>query len=582
VAAQAGNLLGALEQCAAAGDAARVRALAEAYEFLRRLEHHLQYYDDQQTQALPRDEEHRARIAEAMDFADYGAMLAELDRHRGAVQEAFSGLFAQEETPRNPAADRLGGLLFDPQAAPDPEALAEPLAEAGILEPAVVARRLAEYTRSRRYRSISAASRARLEKLLPAVVAAAAAEGGSSAAALGLLDIVEAIDGREAYFALLVEFPLVLSRAARLAARSRWAARLLARHPILLDELTRSAASFTATDWQAERASLAAECAALRGDTERLLDHLRHYKQRQFLRFTIADLEGELPVMALSDELSALADTILHVTLVEAMENVGVPTTGHLGVCIVGYGKLGGKELGYGSDLDIVFVYDDLMSPQGDKLARVAQRVNNWMTTLTTAGVLYETDLRLRPDGNKGLMVSSISSFRDYQEKRAWTWEHQALTRARACAGDAVLGERFEKVRDELLAQRRDRTKLFEEIVAMRKRMRNEHRADSKDIKHVEGGIIDLEFCVQAMVLLHGCEHPTLRENKGNHTLLKRMGALGLIDEPVAIAAADAYLAMRRRSHEAALNDEDKVVLAPDDLASERAAVKALWGKVFG
>jgi len=179
-------------------------------------------------------------------------------------------------------------------------------------------------------------------------------------------------------------------------------------------------------------------------------------------------------------------------------------------------------------------------------------------------------------------MVSSISSFRDYQEKRAWTWEHQALTRARACAGDPALGARFERLRDELLAAKRDRARLFEEIVAMRKRMRGEHRADAMDIKHAEGGIIDLEFCVQALVLAHGPEHPPLRENKGNHTLLHRAGALGLVDAGVAAAAADAYLAMRRRSHAAALNDEDKVTLAPDELAGERRAVRELWKAVFG
>jgi glutamate-ammonia-ligase adenylyltransferase len=180
------------------------------------------------------------------------------------------------------------------------------------------------------------------------------------------------------------------------------------------------------------------------------------------------------------------------------------------------------------------------------------------------------------------LLVSSIGAFREYQLKRAWTWEHQALTRARACAGDPALGARFEALRDEILAMPRDRATLFEEIVAMRARMRAEHRHDADDIKHAAGGIIDLEFCVQAIVLLHGPRHATLRENKGNHTLLKRAGELGLLPRAVAVAAADAYLAMRRRSHAAALNDQDKVKLAPGELQAERAAVGALWKEVFG
>jgi glutamate-ammonia-ligase adenylyltransferase len=252
------------------------------------------------------------------------------------------------------------------------------------------------------------------------------------------------------------------------------------------------------------------------------------------------------------------------------------------GFCIASYGKLGGKELGYGSDLDVIFVFDESLAPEADRLARVAQRVNSWMTALTPAGVLYETDLRLRPDGAKGLMVSSLPSFREYQLARAWPWEHQALTRARACAGDRATGERFEQVRDEILAAARDRAKLFADIVAMRNRMRGEHKREANELKHAAGGVIDLEFCVQALVLLHGPAHPQLRENKGNHTLLVRAGDLGLIDPMLARAAAEAYLAMRRRTHEAALNDEDSVRLAEGELEAERASVKRLWSEVFG
>jgi glutamate-ammonia-ligase adenylyltransferase len=252
------------------------------------------------------------------------------------------------------------------------------------------------------------------------------------------------------------------------------------------------------------------------------------------------------------------------------------------GFCIVGYGKLGGKELGYGSDLDIVFLYDESMAGEAEQLARVAQRVNHWMTTLTSAGVLYEIDLRLRPDGMKGLMVSSLSAFRAYQLERAWTWEHQALTRARACAGDRALGERFEAVRDEILARPRDRAKLFEEIVAMRRKMRTEQKSQAHDLKHVEGGVIDLEFCVQALVLAYGARHPGLRENKGNHTLLNRCAELRLVDAGIAAAAADAYLAMRRRIHQAALNDEETVRVGEGELVPERAAVTSLWKALFG
>ena len=571
-------------------DAGRVAALGDAYAFLRRLEHRLQYYDDQQTQAMPRTPEHQQVIAEAMDFADYAALTAALDVHRAAVQQTFNALF-ENAAPEGTTETRLSAWLFDPQATPDPEWLAESLATAGIRDAAAVAGRLIEFTRSRRYRAMSATSRAKVEKLLPKLVAAAAAQGGNEAATLRLIALLEAIDRREAYFALLLEQPQVLRRAASLMGRSAWAARLLARHPILLDELTRTAASFAASDWKAEHATLAAECAALADDPERLLDHLRHFKQRHVLRFTIADLEGELPVMALSDELSALADTILAVTLDEAAKSLdlgpglrrgddagpAVP-----GFCIVGYGKLGGKELGYGSDLDIIFLYDETCPFPMDRLARVAQRVITWLTSLTAAGVLYDIDVRLRPDGEKGLLVSSLSSFREYQMKRAWTWEHQALTRARYCAGDAILGAKFEALRDEILAMPRERDKLYADIVDMHRKIRADRKHDPRDIKYIPGGVVDLEFCVQALVLAHGGQHPALRENKGNHTLLRRAGELGLIDRDLAGEAADAYLALRSRAHRAALNDEEKVLLAPGELESERAAVTRLWAALFG
>lgn len=571
---------GALKALASRGliEAPRAQALGEAYAFLRRLEHRLQYYDDQQTQALPRDDNHRAVIAEAMDCAGWDELAAQIDLHRANVQEAFGALF--EMQPAREDSAKLVSWLMDPQAAPDPEGLAGDLAEAGIVDAKPVARRLIEFTRSARFRKLSTAVRTKCERLLPKVVAAIAAEDGSEGTAARLLALLEAIDGREAYYSLLLEFPHVLQRATDLAAKSVWAARLLARHPILLDELTRSAASFTLTDWTAERRALRAECDDLSPDLERLLDHLRHYKQRQMLRLTIADIEDEIAVMALSDELSSLADTILEVTMEQAAKSLdlglGIP-----GFCVVGYGKLGGKELGYGSDLDIIFLYDEATAPPADKLARLAQRVSTWLTSHTSAGVLYETDLRLRPDGASGLLVSSLAAFREYQAKRAWTWEHQALTRARFTAGDPALGARFEAVRDEILATPRDRAKVFGDIVAMRAKMRSENRAEAQELKQIEGGIIDLEFVVQALVLAEGPAHPELRENKGNHTLLHRAGDLGLLDKATASDAANAYLAMRRRTHESALNDEEKVKIAPGELEAERVAVTRAWKKVF-
>ena len=560
----------------------RARSLGDAYAFLRRLEHRLQYYDDQQTQALPHDETHRALIAEAMGFADWKALAAELDRHRERVQSSFTALFEGTPAPTHAAGARIVAWLNDPQATPDAEALAEDLAEAGFAQAPEAARRLIEFTGSRRYRAMSGSLRAKVERLLPALVSTSAETGGEATLAR-LLQLLESIDRREAYVALLLEFPQVLARAARLLSKSAWAARLLARHPILLDELTRSAASFAATDWREERAALQAECEAHREDLERILDELRHFKLRHVFRLTIADLEGELPVMALSDELSALADSILEVAVRLAGKTPSPLGEGRgegQGFAVIGYGKLGGKELGYGSDLDLVFVYD-ADEASAAEAPRLAQRLITWLTSHTAAGVLYEADLRLRPDGAKGVLVSSLAGFATYQRTRAWTWEHQALTRARFCAGDLRLGASFEQLKDEILATPRDPQKLLDDIRAMRAKMRAEQKRDAHELKHVEGGVIDLEFCVQALVLLHGPAHPQLRENKGNHALLQRSGELGLIDPALAAEAGRAYLEYRRRIHQAALNDEERVILAPDDLAAERETVRRLWSVVL-
>ena len=557
----------------------RVAALAGAYDFLRRLEHRIQYYEDQQTQALPVEGAHRAAIAEAMGFAHWESLVAALDAHRAAVQEAFGSLFERRTAAR---AASLVARLNDPQATPTAESLEEDLEAAGVPDCAPAAARLSAYVTSKRYQGLAATCRSRLDRLLPAAAEAAARESSGPAFAR-LVDLFEAIDRRESYLALLDEYPQVLARATRIAAKSAWAARLVARHPLLLDELTRSAASFAATDWAAEAKSLRIACAAQGDDVESLMDELRHFKQRHVLRLAIADLEGELPVMALSDELSALADLLLEVVLGFAARAVrgGEPEPPR-GFVVIGYGKLGGKELGYGSDLDIVFLFDETATDEPERLARVAQRANTWLSSMTAAGVLYETDLRLRPDGAAGLLVSSLEAFRDYQAKRAWTWEHQALTRARFCAGDRTLGARFESLRREILTLPREGAKLREEIAAMRAKMRAEVRADPRDLKHVAGGVVDLEFAVQALVLAESGRHPALLDNKGNHALLRRAGELGILEPALAAAAADAYLALRARTHAASLNDEETAFLSPDELAAEREAVTRLWQAVFG
>lgn len=579
----------------------RVDALESAYAFLRNLEHRLQYLDDAQTQALPASPEDRERIAAAMGYPSWADCLAALDNHRAFVSETFNNLFGAEragqETAASVAADTPAvipsSLWQDSADAPDEAQRALVAAGFALDAGTALVNRLGIWRQSARFRFLTEKARGKLERLIPLALATAAATADPAVTSLRLLDILEAVDRRDAYLSLLIENPGVLQRAARLAAKSAWAAGLLQRHPILLDELVKNQRADARADWPRERQWLLRELLAASDDTERHYELLRHFKQIHTLRLNIADVDGTLDVMTLADELSALADLLLDTALALAWRALqrapgDAPLVTPPAFAIVGYGKLGSKELGYASDLDLVFIRDERREDEmdGQTAHRLAQRVNQLLTALTTGGALYDTDLRLRPDGDAGMLVPTLESFRDYQLTRAWTWEHQALTRARFCAGDTALAQRFEAIRGAILGRQRDPVSLRAEVLAMREKMRAEHpgKPDAKgrlDLKHAEGGIVDLEFIVQFLVLRHAHRHASLTRNAGNFNLLALCGELGLIDVSLAKAAAEAYLAFRARQHLARNNNEAKTLIATDELATERDAVRALWAAVF-
>lgn len=567
-----------------------VAALTTAYAFLRDLEHRLQYRDDQQTQALPRSDEERAVIADAMgtadaNTADWAGFMTVLDAHRRVVRAAFESAFgdaaAAEARTETPDLVRTPG-----------QKVPEVPADAGVLPESpfpLFRQRRAAYVGSSRVQSLSPRLAARVAEALDAIEPAILSAQPESAAhadqgAVRLADIVEAIDRRETYLALLAEYPQARSRLARVVLASAWAADLIRRHPILLDDLTRPA-NTAAIDWVQEADTLRTRLAESADDIERQYDVLRHAKQRLTLRIFIDDIEGRLGVMALSDALTTLADLLLEVTVERAWHQL-YPGDVLAGYAVIGYGKLGSKELGYQSDLDLVFLYDEA-SPIGrtapEKFARLTQRINSWLNTATAAGVLYETDLRLRPDGASGLFVSSLEAFTDYQQKRAWTWEHQALTRARVVTGDAGLRAAFEQLRRDILSAERDHAKLKRDIVEMRNRMRQEKkdRADALDLKNTRGGVVDIEFIVQYLILAWSRAHPEFVGNLGNFALITRAAALGIIDEGSAATLGKAYLAYRARLSKAQLNNERKAWIGLDELADERAAVVRAWRAVF-
>jgi glutamate-ammonia-ligase adenylyltransferase len=365
---------------------------------------------------------------------------------------------------------------------------------------------------------------------------------------------------------------------------SAWAADYLLRHPILLDELLDSRVLLEEPDWNAWRRELDEQLAGHPEDAERQMDALRHFQHAQVFRLLAQDLSGLLSVERLADHLSALADIVLAATLKQCWRHMGGTQDAPPKFAIIGYGKLGGKELGYASDLDLVFLYDDLDPAAPERYARLAQRVNTWLTSLTGAGRLYDTDLRLRPDGASGLLVSSLAAFRRYERESAWTWEHQALTRARFVAGDPVLGAAFEAERESILRLRRDAARLREDIVEMRRRMYAGHPNPSADfdLKHDPGGMVDVEFAVQYLVLAHSHTHPQLVRNAGNIALLATAAELGLVPAEAAAAPADAYREFRRLQHQLRLQGAAMARVDPRPQALRRAAVERLWTDVFG
>ncbi|MEW6369993.1 MAG: bifunctional [glutamate--ammonia ligase]-adenylyl-L-tyrosine phosphorylase/[glutamate--ammonia-ligase] adenylyltransferase [Pseudomonadota bacterium] len=565
---------------------ATVERLLGAYTFLRNLEHRLQYLDDAQTHTLPPNEAERLVIANMMGLPDVPTLLARLEEQRAFVAAEFDDMFADKSAPPDEERAELEAIAADPE---NLAAIEDHLRSLGYGDPTDGARRLVATWQAPRLQSLPDASRARLLALvnlaLPQVAATVKDAGvGSHGATLGrLLDFLEAVARRSAYLSLLTEYPHTLERVIRMMHASGWAATFLTQHPILLDELLDDRGGI---DEPAQLASsLDAKLQEAEGDTERQLDILRETHHAQQFRLLALDLAGELSVERLADHLSALADVMVAATVRWAWKTVATRHVEEPRFAVIAYGKLGGKELGYVSDLDVIFLFDDADDMAPSNYAKLAQRFITWMTAHTPAGILFDIDTALRPDGASGMLVSSLAAFERYQQQSAWVWEHQALTRARFCAGDAGIGARFEAIRESVLRQDRSgrETQLKEEVLKMRQRMHEAYpnRTALFDLKQDAGGMIDIEFINQYLVLRHAAAYPQLTANLGNIALLRIAGELGLIDAGLAAEVGSAYRAMRKLQHQLRLQGQEARV-EHGLVAGHADAVARLWGALFG
>jgi len=475
------------------------------------------------------------------------------------------------------------------------------LVELGFADPAVVRERLRMLRVSGRYQGLPEASRQRFDVLVQRALLAACGDCGEphveaavfpvaapDAMLLRFLDLLDTISRRGAYLALLSEYPAALKRILVVLGGSRWGATYLNSHPQLLDELLDNEALASPFDWPEFARDLRGRLAAADG-IEQQMDLLRHAHHAEVFRILLLDLAGHLPVQVVSDRLSELADAVLDVTLEAVWCTLPRRHREQPQFAVIAYGKLGGKELGYASDLDLIFLYDDEHESAAEVYATFARRLVMWLTTATGAGTLFDIDLRLRPNGASGLMVTSLEAFRQYQLREgdaantAWVWEHQALSRARFSAGDARLGEAFDAIRARVMALPRDSAALAKEIVAMRARVAEGHpnRTLLFDLKQDRGGMVDIEFAVQYLILLHAGAHPQLIRNTGNINLLHELAALGLLSEQHAERAGAAYRTYRGLQHKLRLDGMEVARVEPARVAGERADVLAMWDSIF-
>ncbi|PBQ16275.1 bifunctional glutamine synthetase adenylyltransferase/deadenyltransferase [Pseudomonas congelans] len=590
--------------------------LREGYEFLRYTEHAIQAIADRQTQMLPDNEQDQARVALIMGFADWAAFHERLMYWRGRVAWHFRQVIADPDADPDDEQDEDDEVVVGGEWLPlweesqDEEAAGRQLLQAGFVDAEKALKNLANLRSSPNLRSMQRLSRERLDAFIPRLLAQAVEHEKPDLVLERVLPLVEAVARRSAYLVLLTENPDALRQLLTLCAASPWIAEQIARFPLLLDELLNEGRLFNPP--------LAPELAAeLRerliripeDDLEQQMEALRHFKLAHSLRVAASEISGSLPLMKVSDYLTWLAEAILDQVLALAwrysVARHGTPlrpdgTLCDPGFVIVGYGKVGGIELGHGSDLDLVFIHDGDLEAETDGakpidtaqfFTRLGQRVIHLLTTQTNSGQLYDVDMRLRPSGASGLLVSSLGAFARYQANEAWTWEHQALVRARVMTGSRDVGEQFEKVRADVLGRERDLDKLRAEVSDMRAKMRDNlgtrvtaagraanafEAAVPFDLKQDAGGIVDIEFMVQYAALAWSREHPALLQYTDNIRILEGLEEAGLLPDTDAGLLREAYKAYRSAAHRQALQKQAGVV-SGDQFHAQRREVMRIW-----
>ncbi len=580
----------------------KVDDLVAAYIFLRNTEHAIQAYKDEQTQMLPSSADARAALVIAMGFSSWDRFYARLGDHRRAVKEVFTRLIATADS-AEAHSERNSVWMPLWQNRIDRAAAVEQLEDAGHEDAQASFAHVTSLHDWARHSAMHASSRERLDTFMPALLAALAQQRTPTEILARLARLIRAVTRRSAYLLLLIENPGALTQLLKLSEASPWFADRMAQHPALLDELLDARSLYRLPLKSELQAELRRSVLRIsEHDLEAQMETLRYFRSAHALRVAACELTGALPLMKVSDYLTIIAEVVLDYVLMlcwhEMLAQHGYPD-GEMrdspNFIIVGYGKLGGIELGHGSDLDLVFIHNSRLNgcTDGERsldnqtfFTRLGQKIIHFLTANMSSGPLYDVDMRLRPSGNSGMLVTSLSSFLHYQEKSAWTWEHQALVRARVVAGDAALAEEFAKVRAKTLCRQRDLATLRDDVIAMRQKMRDhlgnkQNAAGRFHLKHDAGGIVDIEFMVQYGVLAWAHSHPALVTFTDNIRILESLVDSDLLAAQEVSQLIAAYKAFRAAGHRLTLQQQPNLVAA-DSFICERRAVADIWRKLMG
>ncbi len=563
-------------------------SLKTAYRFLRNVEHRLQMVADRQTQKLPEQPAEQLRLARSMGYSHWARFLDALDIHRDIVDEQFAALLESNETDSDgPQLSALTGLW---QGQLDAESADQALRAVGFRQPEGVPKLLEQFRQGSLYQSFVNVERDRIDRLMPLAVKQAGPHADAERAISAFISVVESIGRRSVYLSLLIENPIALKQLLHLCAASPWISRHIGQHPVILDELLQPIEVAAETAHKEVAARLQDRLSQVDADDiETQMITLREFYHAQVLRIAGADVRGQLDGDQVQRILATLAEVILQQVLNDALARVqekhGAPPGQ---VAIIAYGKFAGGELGYHSDLDIVVCFEAASETSHSAaeyyFSRVGQRLITLLTTRTHAGILFDLDMRLRPSGRSGTLVTSLKAFDDYQKKNAWTWEHQALVRAKMVIGPEQMVQRFEQIRQNILSQPRDRAQLQSEIEDMRRRMVDTNcQSDQEnfDIKLDYGGIVDIEFLLQYLVLVHAADHPAVASPRNTTALIDKLIELGLMDSARGEVLKTNYRLYLRRSLDLKLMDRP-VLIPQRELVEQRDQVKALWQDTFG